>query len=592
MKTHTVSRTWAKLAGLIDRRFGWHRFPMPIGIALLVGIRNQLRAKNLLDTGPKPAAEPWEERWEKARSHDGSWNDRNEPGMGARGARFGRNVPLAKTFPQTLPAMLQPSPRLVSTRLLTRDKLIIAPGANALVAAWLQFEVHDWFSHGKNLTDDPWPLPVPAQDSWLPDPMQIRRTRLDPDYHPSSSTAPTYVTDDSHWWDGSQIYGNDRASIEARRGPDGTMLVDEHQLIPEALEKQLDLSGVAGNAWLGLAVLHILFTREHNAIVAMLHKRHPELNEDQTFDTARLINAALMAKIHTVEWTPAVISHPTTQRAMKINWWGLVGERATRRFGRIFANEFIGGIPGSRTDHDGVPYSLTEEFAAVYRMHPLLPDVYTFSSAADDTFLDRLSLTELNVANTRRRLEQFGMANTLYSLGREAAGLVCLHNYPETLQRITRPDGEVIDLAAIDVLRNRERGVPSYNEFRRLLHMKAPKTFEDLTTNPVWARELREVYDGDIEKVDLLVGSYAEPLPKGFAFSDTAFRIFVLMASRRLRSDRFFTDAYKPEVYTQEGLDWVESNTFSGVLVRHFPELSPALKGVGNAFGTWNKVAR
>ncbi len=133
---------------------------------------------------------------------------------------------------------------------------------------------------------------------------------------------------------------------------------------------------------------------------------------------------------------------------------------------------------------------------------------------------------------------------------------------------------------------------PRYNEFRRLLHMKAPKTFEDLTTNPVWARELREVYDGDIEKVDLLVGSYAEPLPKGFAFSDTAFRIFVLMASRRLRSDRFFTDAYKPEVYTQEGLDWVESNTFSGVLVRHFPELSPALKGVGNAFGTWNKVAR
>jgi Animal haem peroxidase len=101
------------------------------------------------------------------------------------------------------------------------------------------------------------------------------------------------------------------------------------------------------------------------------------------------------------------------------------------------------------------------------------------------------------------------------------------------------------------VLRNRERGVPRYNEFRRLLHMKAPKTFEGLTPNPVWAQELREVYDGDIEKVDLLVGSYAEPLPEGFAFSDTAFRIFILMASRRLWSDRFFTDSYKPETYTR-----------------------------------------
>jgi hypothetical protein len=109
----------------------------------------------------------------------------------------------------------------------------------------------------------------------------------------------------------------------------------------------------------------------------MLHKRQPKLSEDQTLDTARLINAALMAKIDTVEWTPAVISHPTTQRAMKINWWGVVGERTTRRFGRLTANEFISGIPGSPTEHHGVPYSLTEEFTAVYRMHPLLPDDYT-----------------------------------------------------------------------------------------------------------------------------------------------------------------------------------------------------------------------
>ena len=58
----------------------------------------------------------------------------------------------------------------------------------------------------------------------------------------------------------------------------------------------------------------------------MLHGTHPELSDDDTFDKARLINAALMAKIHTVEWTPAVISHPTTKLAMKINWWGLAGE--------------------------------------------------------------------------------------------------------------------------------------------------------------------------------------------------------------------------------------------------------------------------
>ena len=67
----------------------------------------------------------------------------------------------------------------------------------------------------------------------------------------------------------------------------------------------------------------------------------------------------------------------------------------------------------------------------------------------------------------------------------------------------------------------------------------------------------RRVYDGDIERVDVTVGMGAERLPKGFAFSDTAFRIFVLMASRRLNSDRFFTTDFTPQVYTagRHGVD-------------------------------------
>ncbi len=91
--------------------------------------------------------------------------------------------------------------------------------------------------------------------------------------------------------------------------------------------------------------------------------------------------------------------------------------------------------------------------------------------------------------------------------------------------------------------------------------------------------------------MDLQVGLLAEPLPPGFGFSDTAFRIFILMASRRLKSDRFFTDDYSPDVYTPEGLAWVERNTMSDVLLRHHPELAPALDGVQNAFAPWRKLS-
>jgi Animal haem peroxidase len=581
------------LAQLVDNKIGWDKLPPWLGIITLVGLRKRLREKNLFDTGVGPArAELADPRWLRGRSPNGTYNDLDEPAMGARGVRFGRNIPLVKTYPQSEPGILQPSPRLVSTRLLTRDTLIPARGANALVAAWLQFEVHDWFSHGKNLPQNPWQVPLAEGDKWHENPMQIQRTKPDPSYDPNSGGPCTYVSEDSHWWDGSQIYGADPATVEARRGEDGTLRLDDQGLIPDDLVRSIDLAGVAGNAWLGLAVLHVLFTREHNAIVEMLQKTHLELSDDDTFDKARLINAALMAKIHTVEWTPSVISNPTTRWAMKINWWGLAGERATRRFGRLTSGDLISGIPGSPTDHNGVPYSLTEEFVAVYRMHPLLPDDYIFRSVTDNSVLADLTFPDLDALHMRQRLEEFGMANALYSFGLTNPGVVCLHNYPKSLQRFHRADGLTIDLAATDILRIRERGVPRYNEFRRLLGMKAPVTFEELTPNRDWARELREVYDGDIESVDLMVGNYAERLPKGFAFSDTAFRIFVLMASRRLKSDRFFTTDYRPARYTEEGLQWVADNTLVSVLLRHFPQLAPSLDKVESGFHAWHPVGR
>ena len=49
---------------------------------------------------------------------------------------------------------------------------------------------------------------------------------------------------------------------------------------------------------------------------------------------------------------------------------------------------------------------------------------------------------------------------------------------------------------------------------------------------------LKEVYDNDVEKIDLLIGGLAETFPDNFAFSDTVFQAFIVMASRRLMCDR------------------------------------------------------
>lgn len=53
-------------------------------------------------------------------------------------------------------------------------------------------------------------------------------------------------------------------------------------------------------------------------------------------------------------------------------------------------------------------------------------------------------------------------------------------------------------MAAVDILRDRERGVPRYNRFREIIGRGRVKTFEEITSNPQWAKELREVYNNDI----------------------------------------------------------------------------------------------
>lgn len=47
---------------------------------------------------------------------------------------------------------------------------------------------------------------------------------------------------------------------------------------------------------------------------------------------------------------------------------------------------------------------------------------------------------------------------------------------------------------------------------------------------------------------------------------------------------------FLPRVYTPEGMRWIAENDMSAVLLRHYPELAPALRGVTNAFAPWNRL--
>ena len=240
-------KPYLALSDWLDRRFGWDRLPLLIGMVTLSGVRRRLRDRNLEDTGLRPADADLRRRaadpeYTSRRTRDGTLNDLEQPLMGSIGTRFGRNVPRRYTFPEPDGALLAPSPRTISRELMTRERFLPATTLNVLAAAWLQFEVHDWFSHGKNDDQHNWELELADDDDWPHRPMVIPRTLRDPTSDEDPETPPTFETADSHWWDASQIYGSKEDFAAAiRTHEDGKLRIGPDGLPPKDLEKFVDL---------------------------------------------------------------------------------------------------------------------------------------------------------------------------------------------------------------------------------------------------------------------------------------------------------------------------------------------------------------
>jgi hypothetical protein len=539
------------------------------------------------------------------------------------------------------------------------------------------------------------------------------------------------------WWDASQLYGFDDTSrqrvkrdpadpaklllvpVPGQTGPGYLPVFGPNDPINPEWAGQ-EAAGFPDNWTVGLSFLHNLFAREHNAFVTEFRRitalkpnadcglRDPakpkqiihyrDVTPDQLFEIARLVVAAEIAKIHTIEWTPQLLYNEPLYLGMNGNWNGLLGAnggllskalsdvvvanfgkstdaaKATQWYSVFASGPGIFGlgskVPGfditnpkytnGGVNHFGAPFNFPEEFVSVYRLHPLVPDLLEYRDLAADPnrIAKRISVVETFQGKATDFTHTMGLANWGLTLGRQRLGLLTLHNSPLFLQnlKIGRLDSKTqqIDVMALDIIRDREHGVPRFNEFRRQYGLRQLTSFDDFMDPGVapgspdqleqqsTVQTLREVYgqhicdaskiitdaqvnddkspindclghpDGtmidNIEDVDTAVGYLAEyRRPHGFAISETQFVVFILNASRRLFSDRFFTSCFRPEFYATLGVDWVNNNgpgpamlekgvpnghkqpvsPMKRMLMRNIPELRPELENVVNAFDPW-----
>ena len=441
-------------------------------------MRNELREKNLHDTEEPPLEQQavpadLDPALRRGTDHRRHVQRPALPKMGAAGRRFGRNVPLEHTFPDT-PNLLVPNPRDVSRELMTRDQFQPATILNLLAAAWIQFMVHDWFVHKRSETERI-DIPTAAGDDWGAPSMRVPRSVPDP--APAGSTRPpAYANLNSHWWDcvADLRLRRRHGRRSCARSIGGKLRIEPTGLLPVDPETGVHFTGFTDNWWIGLAMLHTLFTLEHNHICDLLAHEHPDWNDDQLFRKAKLINSALHGQDPHRRVDAGDRAAPDHQAG---------DERQLVRPGRRGP---AGAAPSSSTTRScsaassvrrptitRAPYSLTEEFVSVYRMHPLMPDDFAFHSPVTGRLLEKRELHEIAGRRTPAIAERLTMPDLFYSFGTCHPGAVTLHNYPRHLQNLPRDDGEHLDLAAVDILRDRERGVPRYNQFRRLLHKHA-----------------------------------------------------------------------------------------------------------------------
>src|SRR5438445_7215707 len=319
-------RIYDGAAQAADRAFGWDKLPRVLGLLVLVGLRNILRQRNLYDTSALPSAvtpkvpDPGPETL-TTRTPDGAYNDLAHPAMGMAGTRFGRNVPLRWGYQEAPDRILDPSPREVSRELLTRHDFIPATSLNLLAAAWIQFMVKDWLSHGAGDPQHHFELPLADDDPWPQKPLRVLKTLPDPTRAHDDAGPQTFLNTETPWWDASQLYGGGTTSrdrLPRRSGMDGKLVIGAGNRLVLPDDPALSPAFVPG-WWLGLNMMSTIFVREHNAIADALKAAYPQWTDEDLYQRARLITAALIAKIHTVEWTPAIIAHPTTITAMSAN---------------------------------------------------------------------------------------------------------------------------------------------------------------------------------------------------------------------------------------------------------------------------------
>jgi len=486
---------------------------------------------------------------------------------GAQGAAQIRLAPDSYVDGSSVAGADRPNPRLISNvvfnQLDANGNLIDKPNAggfSSLLWVWGQFLDHDLDQTPAGGSGTA-PIIVPAGDPVLTPGTPISFTRSTPIAGTGTSDANPreFSNNITSFLDGSNLYGSTAAKLAALQdgGTAKLRLTSSGTVGFASNEAPFGNGPIAGDTRadenIALLSMQSLFAREHNRWVDLLKAADPTLTTAQLFEGARARTEAVMQAITYNEFLPI-----------------LIGDNA------------IGAYTGFKSN---VNPAISLEFStAIYRLgHTLLSPV--IARMNEDGTTHSLGNVLLRDAFQQRGvIEQTGIEAIFRGMATTRSQAFDTFMVEDVRSMLFGGGGIGSDLAALNIQRGRDHGLPSYNEMRIALGL-APKTsFAQITSDAQVAQRLAAAYGNDVNKLDLWVGGLAEDAVAGGMMGET-FRLVMIDQFTRIRDgDRFWSQG---RGFDADELAELWSTTLSDVIVRN----SNVTDLQDNAFLAFNRVS-
>lgn len=299
---------------------------------------------------------------------------------------------------------------------------------------------------------------------------------------------------------------------------------------------------IRANEQVGLLAMHTIWMREHNRLATELRHINPIWDGDTLFQEARKILGGQMQHITYSHWLPSILGPEGMNMLGSYRGYNPMIEAgisnvfatAAFRFGHSLINPVLQRLEYNFSSIPEGPLPLHKAFFSPWRL---------VEEGGVDPLIRGLFAVPAKLKTPHQTLNS-ELTERLFEVAHEVA----------------------LDLAAINIQRGRDHGLPGYNAYREFCNLTVAETFDDLQyeiRNGKLREKLKHLY-GHPGNVDVWVGGILEDVVPGGKVGPL-FRCILVEQFRRLRDgDRFWYE--NPSVFKPEQLTQIKQSSLARVI--------------------------